>query len=282
MSEEKNSKFGLSPHAGSHGSSEEQMGLLIDPVKCVGCMTCFMACKEINGFPNNDDKELNDKTYTVVKKVGTRFVRRLCMHCLNPACVSVCPVGALQKTAKGPVIYDEDRCIGCRYCMVACPFSIPAYEWHSVTPKVQKCFMCYEKRVSKGLQTACAEACSYGATTYGKRSDLIIEAHERIEKNPDKYLPHLYGETELGGTSTMYMAGIPFENIDFLPEFRNDPLPVLTWNVLNRLPDIVVMAGVLMSGFVWIINRRMELSKSKKHTTSNNVPDSSDDKGDKV
>ena len=132
-----------------------------------------------------------------------------------------------------------------------------------MTPKVQKCFMCYEKRVSRGLIPACAEACAYGATTFGKREFLIEEAHRRIEKEPDKYLPYIYGENELGGTCTMYMAGAPFEDVDFLPKFRKDPLPVLTWNVLNRLPDIVVMGGVLMSGFVWIINRRMELSKER-------------------
>lgn len=263
MSDDTNKKFGLSPHATHHGSPDEQMGLLIDPVKCVGCMTCFMACKEANGLPNRDDKELNDKTYSVVKKVGSKYVRRLCMHCVNPACVSVCPVGALQKTELGPVIYDPDRCIGCRYCMVACPFSIPTYEWNSATPKVQKCFMCYENRVAKGMNTACAEACSYGATIFGKRKDLILEARSRIEKEPDKYLSHIYGEEELGGTSTLYMMASPFEKIDFLPEFRKDPLPVLTWNVLNRLPDIVVMGGVLMSGFVWIINRRIVLSKER-------------------
>ena len=122
MSEESRGKFGLSPHAGKHAPAGEQMGLLIDPVRCIGCMACFMACKEINGFPNNDDHELNDRSYTIVRKTGSRYVRRLCMHCINPACESVCPVGALQKTSLGPVIYDADRCIGCRYCMVACPF----------------------------------------------------------------------------------------------------------------------------------------------------------------
>lgn len=263
MSDNKNKTFGLSPHAGAHTAAGEQMGLLIDSVKCTGCMACFMACKEVNGLPNNDDRELNKDTFTIVKKIGEFHVRRLCMHCLKPACESVCPVGALQKTAEGAVIYDADRCIGCRYCMVACPFSIPTYEWDSVTPKVRKCFMCWHNRVSRGKLTGCAEACAYGATVFGKRGDLIKLARKRIAENPGMYVNRIYGEKEIGGTCTMYLAGLRFSRIPFLPEFKGDPLPVLTWNVLNRLPDIVVMAGVLLSGIFWVVNRRMELARGR-------------------
>lgn len=238
----------------------KQKGLLIDTTLCVGCMSCYMACKEINGLPNTDQTELDRNTFTVVKRVKGYNVRRLCMHCVNPACVSVCPVGALQKTPEGPVIYEAYRCIGCRYCMMACPFQIPTYEWHGMTPRVRKCFMCYQKRVSKGLPTACAEACPYGATIFGAREQLLAIARKRILFHPKQYVRHIYGESELGGTGTLYLAGIPFSNFGLREDFRNEPLPTLTWNVLSRLPDIVVMAALMMAGVVWIINRRIELA----------------------
>ena len=241
---------------------EKQKGLLIDTVQCVGCMACFMACKEINDLPNNDDKELNKSTFTVVKKIKGYNVRKLCMHCVNPACASVCPVAALTKTPEGAVVYDESRCIGCRYYMMACPFAVPTYEWHGMTPRVRKCFQCYQKRVSKGKPTACAEACPYGATIFGTREKLLQIAKKRILFHPKQYVHHVYGENELGGTCTMYLAGIPFKNFGFNEDFKSQPLPTLTWNVLSRLPDIVVMAGMMLAGVVWIINRRIELSQS--------------------
>lgn len=270
----KNKTFGLSPHAHQHTDPGDYMGLLIDTVRCTGCMACFMACKEVNRLPNHNDRELNKDTYTVVKEIGDAFVRRLCMHCVKPACESVCPVAALQKTALGPVIYDENRCIGCRYCMMACPFGIPTYEWDSMTPRVEKCYMCYENRVSQGKLTGCAQACAYGATVMGKRKDLIALARKRMKENPDKYHPHIYGEHELGGTGTMYLSAVPFENIPFLPEFRGEPLPILTWNVLHRLPDIVVLAGVLMAGVTWIVNRRLERVREEREKTAHEPDDS--------
>lgn len=240
---------------------EKQKGLLIDTVQCVGCMACYMACKEINGNPNNDDRELNQNTFTVVRHIKGYHVRRLCMHCVKPACVSVCPVGALQKTPEGPVIYDETRCIGCRYCMMACPFQIPTYEWHGMTPRVRKCFMCYQKRIRKGLPTACAEACPYGSTVFGDRAKLLNIARKRILLRPRKYIHHIYGEEELGGTGTLFLAGVPFSNFGFREDFKAEPLPQLTWNVLSRLPDIIVMGALMMAGVVWIINRRIEQSR---------------------
>ena len=238
----------------------KQKGLLIDTVQCKGCMACFMACKEANKLPNNNEEDLNANTFTVIKKIEGYNVRKLCMHCVNPACVSVCPVAALQKTPEGPVIYDSYRCIGCRYCMMACPFNIPTYEWHGMTPRVRKCFMCYTDRVSKGKQTACAEACPYGATVFGARDQLINIAKKRIMLHPREYMRRIYGDAELGGTGTIYLAAIPFSTFGLNEKFKDEPLPILTWNVLNRLPDIVVMAGLMLAGVVWVINRRLELA----------------------
>jgi Fe-S-cluster-containing dehydrogenase component len=131
--------------------------LLIDVGKCIGCRGCTEACKEANGLPHTDDgMKLSATTWTTVEDRAGFHVRRQCMHCEEPACASVCPVGALHKTDEGPVVYDEDKCLGCRYCMVACPFGIPKYEWSKNVPRVRKCILCYEQSVRKGKPTACA------------------------------------------------------------------------------------------------------------------------------
>jgi formate dehydrogenase iron-sulfur subunit len=152
-------------------------GLLIDTTKCVGCRECERACAATYHLPEEEAKDLSATHYTVVKSYNDdqTFVRRLCMHCNQPTCVSACLVGAFTKTETGAVLYDESKCIGCRYCMQACPFEIPRYEWGSLTPRIQKCQMCYD-RVAAGEKTACAEACQFDATVFGYRDDLIKEA----------------------------------------------------------------------------------------------------------
>src|SRR5512140_1585048 len=161
-------------------------GLLIDITKCIGCGACREACREKNGLPESTDTDLSERTFTVIKTKGGINYRKLCMHCVDPACASACPVGALKKTSHGPVTYDADRCMGCRYCMVACPFGVPRYEWSKALPLVRKCIFCPD-RVSKGQPSACAEACPTGATQFGERDELIREAHKRIAAEPGKY-----------------------------------------------------------------------------------------------
>jgi formate dehydrogenase iron-sulfur subunit len=182
------------------------------------------------------------------------------MHCNVPACVSVCPVGALEKLDHGPVIWDTDKCFGCRYCMLACPFGIPRYEWWDPVPKVQKCDMCQNTRLIKGEETACSWICPVGATMFGVRDDLIKEGHMRIKANKDKYTAYIYGENEVGGTSTLIL--LPKLAVDHgLPlDLPNDDLPSLTWNVMKKIPYVVVTGGVLLGGVWWVINRRMELA----------------------
>src|SRR3990172_2912936 len=181
-------------------------GILFDSTLCIGCGACYLAFKERNNLPQSAADFRKDNlsylTYTVVKQSHARFVRRLCMHCETPTCASVCPVAALQKTAAGPVVYHEDRCIGCRYCMVACPFGIPKYEWNKVLPRVRKCDLCAD-RLTKGLPTACAEACPTKATLFGNRSELIEEARRRLSVPPGRYVNHIYGLEEVGGTSVL-------------------------------------------------------------------------------
>ncbi|NIR52784.1 4Fe-4S dicluster domain-containing protein [candidate division KSB1 bacterium] len=238
------------------------VGILTDLTKCIGCEACVWACKEINGLSQEGRaKRLSSTTWTTIERNQGVNIRRQCMHCVEPACASVCPVTALEKTKTGPVIYHEDRCIGCRYCVMACPFEIPKYEWDSVLPKVQKCIMCYEKRVSKGRQPACTEVCPTGATMFGDRDKLLDLARHRMEKHPDRYVDHIYGFQEAGGTSVLYLSDVPFEKLGFKAARTDVAYPKLTWRVLSQIPNVVSVGGVLMVGIWWIINRREKLEK---------------------
>jgi len=240
--------------------------LLYDATMCIGCKQCEQGCSEQNKLPYNDaiaaEERQSDHKYTVVLTKGDRFMRRLCMNCEDPACASVCPVGALRKTAAGPVIYDEDRCMGCRYCMVACPFGVPKYEWSKVLPKVQKCTMC-SKRVLAGQPTACAEICPTGATKFGERDELVAEAEQRIRDNPNQYVNHIYGLNEVGGTSVLLLSGVAFENFGYRTDLTRDALPVYTYRVLSRIPDFVPLGGMVLGGIWWITHRREEVAEAE-------------------
>jgi Fe-S-cluster-containing dehydrogenase component len=141
------------------------------------------------------------------------FVKKQCLHCNDPSCVSVCPVDAFTKRDDGVVSYDKDKCIGCRYCQVACPFDAPTFEYDEALPVIRKCDFCKDIRLAKGKEPFCADACPRGAIKFGKRGELLKEAKQRIKNNPDRYNDHVYGETEIGGTSVLVLApkGIDFE-----------------------------------------------------------------------
>ncbi|HLX73414.1 MAG TPA: 4Fe-4S dicluster domain-containing protein [Terriglobales bacterium] len=240
--------------------------LLYDATLCIGCKQCEQACAEKNKLLYNEtvagEERQSDHKLTVVLTKGDKFMRRMCMNCQDPACASVCPVGAMRKTAEGPVIYEESRCMGCRYCMVACPFGVPKYEWSKALPRVQKCTMCAD-RVAAGKPTACAEACPTGATKFGERDELIKEAQQRLRENPGKYVNHIYGLTEVGGTSVLMLSSVPFEEFGFPAELTRDPLPLLTYRVLSRIPDFVPLGGVMLGGVWWITHRREEVAAAE-------------------
>jgi formate dehydrogenase iron-sulfur subunit len=238
----------------------KKRAMLIDITLCVGCNSCQEACKKANGLPEGEEKKLSATAYTALEEHDGVFVRRMCQHCESPTCVSVCPVGALEKTVEGPVIYDESKCIGCRYCMQACPFQVPRYEWGSTYPRIQKCVLCHD-RITKGLPTACSEACPTGATKFGDRDDLIIEALGRIQAEPTKYINKVYGQNEVGGTSILYISSVPFEQLGFRTQLEATPLPTLTWNALSKVPGVVSVGGVLLAGIWWITNRRIEVQR---------------------
>jgi len=241
--------------------------ILTDLTKCIGCEACVWACKEANRLPPEGHDVLSATAWTVLDRIKGVHVRRQCMHCEQPACVSVCPVGALQKTAAGPVVYDADRCIGCRYCMLGCPFSIPRYEWDSKVPRVRKCIMCHS-RIAHGGQPACTEVCPTGATLFGDRQELLALAHQRIRDEPERYVGRVYGEVEAGGTSVFYISGVPFEELGFKTELRTEPYPELTWNILSKLPFVVGTAGLGLVGTFWIINRRRKLAQLRAERKS--------------
>lgn len=241
--------------------------LLFDSTMCVGCRECESACARKWGNPYNDavaqQEKLSAGKLTTIQTKGDKFVRRMCMHCVEPACASVCPVGALEKTKLGPVVYHEDRCMGCRYCMVACPFQVPTYTWNERLPRVRKCDGCFERQ-SAGKINACAEACPTGATTAGTRDELIAEAKKRLAEKPAEYYQRIYGIQEVGGTSVLILSAVPFEQLGLRTDLPSLSLPSTTWNVLSHVPDVAAVGSVLLGGVYWITNRRHAVAAEQR------------------
>jgi len=231
-------------------------GLLIDITKCIGCRACEQGCREAHGQPLEQQPErLSATSFTIIEEHGDKFVRRMCQHCEDPACASACLVGALRKTELGPVTYDEKKCIGCRYCMVACPYQVPKYEWNKLAPYMRKCDLCFA-RLQAGKQTVCAEVCPTGATLFGDREALLDEARKRIAENPNTYVRHIYGEEELGGASVMYLTDVPFEQLGFIKPPNDEPMPMLSEAAMGDTPTVVLVGGTLLAGLYWITQRR--------------------------
>ncbi len=238
-------------------------GLLIDITRCIGCEACVDNCKAVNDLPTEKDPALSQDTWTLVeeRKKGV-YVRDLCRHCLDPACVSVCPVAALIKTPEGPVIYNKDICLGCRYCMLACQFKIPRFEWFSPSPRIRKCILC-EPRVKEGKTTGCAEACPTEATVFGDRETIIAMAEARIAADPDKYDDHIYGLEEVGGTSVIFLSPVPFGDIGFDTRIDKFPLPELTFRILQHVPTVVVAGAIILGGSYFLFKRRAKVKQAE-------------------
>jgi formate dehydrogenase iron-sulfur subunit len=248
------------------------VGILFDTTKCIGCGACADACKEQNKLPGPVEEVTTAYTWTTVEAREGLYMRHLCMHCMVPTCVSVCPVGALRKTPEGPVVYDAAKCMGCRYCMMACPFDVPKYQWDRAVPIVGKCIMCTD-RVKQGQPTACAEACPADATVFGSRADLLREAKERIRKEPGKYVDHVYGLKEAGGTGVLMISSVPFEKMGLKSRLPEEPPAMRTWQVLSNIPDFVAVWGVFLYGVHWITARREAVAQ---HEVRRKSPDSHD------
>ena len=253
--------------AREHGNDP---ALLIDLTKCVGCGMCVSACKKDNDLESRADQPalgpeavLASSNWTVVegRNVAGEVspVKRQCMHCLEPACASVCFVKALEKTEAGPVSYDPNKCVGCRFCLMACPFGIPTFDWDATLGQVSKCDMCAD-RTSQGLPTACAEACPSGALTFGRRDGLLSEAHSRMTVEPGKYVDHVYGESEVGGTSVLYISDVPFDKLGFA-SLGTEPLPEYTWRITRWIPPVAMGLGAAL---VTLYARRMKVLEEKE------------------
>lgn len=265
---------------------------LIDTTKCTGCRGCQVACKQWNqleaekteffsGEGYQNPPAMSEYTFTRIKfkdyqKNGQNefaFYKEMCMHCNEPACASVCPVGAFIKTPEGPVVYNAGRCIGCRFCMIACPFGIPKYEWSKAFPLVKKCTGCYS-RIKEGLQPACATTCPT-AISYGSRTEMLAEAERRIKKRPKHYHQAIYGKEEAGGTSVIYLTHQPLDELGF-KHVTTRPLPSYTWQALRLVPGIFLTVGGGLSLLSWF-NHRKERIKNEEAFKNSKVKPKTDE-----
>lgn len=261
----------------------DSLGVLFDNTRCIGCRKCEEGCNSVNELPAPerpfDDLSLLDtrrrttaKAYTIVNRYDT--VKRVdangplyrkvqCNHCLEPACASACFVCAFTKTRQGAVIYDASVCVGCRYCMIACPFEIPAYEYDkALEPRIMKCTLCYP-RIVKGLLPGCVLACPTEALTFGKRENLLKDARQRISKFPDRYVNHIYGENEMGGTSWLYLSAVPFKEVGMREDLGITPAPKLTSGALSSVPIVVGLWPVLLTGIYAMSRRKENIAKQE-------------------
>jgi len=244
----------------------DAVGMLYDNTVCTGCKACMTACSEANGLPPDTELsgglwhaplDLNSKTKNIIKLYEEpgggdfAFVKRQCMHCLDPACVTGCPFEALEKNEWGAVTWDSTRCIGCRYCEVACPFEVPKFEWDKWNPKVVKCEFCFDQRLKNNQEPACTAVCPTGAVVFGTRVDLLAKAKDRIAAAPDRYFEQrVYGEHEAGGTQVLYLSGVAFDKIG-LPKLGSTSLghyaTQVTSVIYKWLSGPILVAGLLFS-----------------------------------
>jgi formate dehydrogenase iron-sulfur subunit len=272
--------------------SDERYGVLVDTTACIGCRRCEWACNEWNKNPNRPIEEfegsvngknsvfdtvrrMHAENFTVVNRFMSPkdgkpiYVKRQCMHCEDPGCLSSCFVDAYRKTKMGPVLYGEGICVGCRYCMVACPFDVPAYEYNEpLNPQITKCTFCFD-RITLGAVPACVGICPAQVMTFGKRSDLVNLAHKRIQEDPDKYVDHVYGEHEVGGTSWMYLSSVPFDQIGFKTTLPKTPIPNFSKAYLFGVKMFeVVGAWPLVFGAYYAISKARKKSKESHEASA--------------
>ena len=281
----------------------DALGILYDSTLCVGCQVCMVACKKANNMPIefsgsqrqwDNPVDLSSETLNIIKvyengthKVkdseidGYAFVKRHCMHCVDPACVSACPASAMTKDAKtGVVTYNKDACIGCRYCQVACPFDIPKFEWDNPFPKIVKCQLC-NHLLAKGQISACCSACPTGASLFGPVKDLAIEAERRQNMTPgkyyefpvadissnkiqvhkaQKYIPKVYGKNDGGGTQVLMLSGVPFNKLG-LPILPDRSYTAIAENIQHTLYKGMILPIVAFGGLIYLVKRT---DKNKK------------------
>ncbi len=283
----------------------EAVGMLFDSTLCVGCKACVTKCKEVNGMPpvamsgdvqSDFALDLSSQTLNVIKihtdgkatikdrvEDGFAFEKRSCMHCVDPGCVSVCPVKALTRHPRtGIVSYDQDACIGCRTCMTGCPYNVPQYDYNNAFGKIHKCQMCNQKgveRIDKGFMTGCAEACPTGATLFGTRTALLEEAKRRTalkpgevynyprgdvgkpdsfhEKPAPAYQQHVWGEKEAGGTNVMHLAALPYDKLG-MPPLGERSFASISEGVQHTIYSYLALPIAALGGLTWLVRRNVD------------------------
>ncbi len=250
-------------------------GMLIDITRCVGCNSCALACQEANQLASlgTTPAGLAKDVYTFVdRREGTNqagesaqyYVKRQCMHCLDAACVSACPAAAMYRSPLGAVVYRPERCLGCRYCQVACPFGVPRFDWdNGLTPRISKCWLCFD-RLQQGQPPACSAACPTGALRFGRRDDLLAQAHAQIATHPDRYVDHVYGEFEVGGTSILYLSAVPFAQLGLPADLPHEAPPRATARIMATLPMVIAGVATAMTGAAIYTHRREGASAEGK------------------
>ncbi|MCL2475101.1 MAG: 4Fe-4S dicluster domain-containing protein [Chloroflexi bacterium] len=270
------------------------VGMLIDTTMCIGCRGCQAACKRWNMLPTRNSQiafspdmtnppKLNANNYNILRffelensnnELSWHFVHKRCFHCYSPVCVSVCPVGALNKLENGAVIWDESQCFACRYCQNACPFQIPKFQYDSNWGKIEKCNFCWNRIGSKeagndlNMQPACATTCPVGAIKFGQRADLIEEAYDRIRHNPERYVSYVYGEHEVGGTAVVYLMSVDYEKLGF-PTVGKEMYPQWTHEFLARIPvEVAAIICLLLAIWYW---RKTRIEKKAEESAAINT-----------
>ncbi len=239
------------------------IGMLYDATKCIGCKSCEVACKKANGMPVELDasglydgpRDLSENTLNIIKLYkgpeGSSFVKRQCMHCVDPNCVSGCPTSALNKSENGIVTYDKDACCGCRYCQMDCPYNIPKFEFNDFYGEIKKCELCRETNLAENGQPACTEACPAGAVVFGNVKQLLADAKQTIQNAPDQYINKVYGEFEGGGTSVLYISKVPFEKLG-LPTLPDYSQASVSEGIQHTLYQGLIAPAVIYAGLAAI------------------------------
>ena len=291
--------------AGRAGASEghhvnnETLGMLYDATKCVGCKACMATCKRVNGdygslayerAPFDKDglwdapRDLSGSTRTLIKlfKESERewsYVKYSCMHCQKPSCVSVCPVSAMTRDpVTGIVDYNKNACIGCRYCQVACAFTIPKFQWDKAIPQIVKCDLCKNTNLPRKGISACAEVCPTGAIRFGKRRDLLEEANKRLRENPGTYLHHIYGANEVGGTNHLYLAGMQFNKLG-LPTLKEEAPAEFSEKIQHTIYKGFIAPVALYGTLCFIAVKNMKKGDDKPQAGGGSGAHGEDDHG---